>query len=1322
MTLSVKKLLCFSAFLVFVAASTIAQQQLCANAHNLIDKSSLSVPNVSWNSSASLLQVGCFQDTVHQPYWLKFTALTSGTFEFALKPKNLSADFDFILYSDACPCDTSATNIVACNWLGWVTQLFGSTGISSDPYHNFNVTDTLAWAEFEPTVQLQAGVNYYLLVDNITNNGVGFDIDFAGTAIIGKALPDLIPKINAISGNQNPCAGQKETYTVTTNTSFKEYQWIVPKDAKLEGTGKSVAITWGNTSGEIKVIAKTTCHKDSSTINVSVKSTPNLKYLDKDYFCKKTCFETKNVKINDLNNNSGLNLELYSKENDAWNGTSKNIAPDYICQAQSFWIRGTLSSGCFDTLKVDLKEVENPSVVLLGGGVACPGDSAQLVFSFTGKAPYQVTYTDGNENFSFVSNKNIYTLKKEIGQNTTYKITSFSEASNLCQTSVIGEARFYTPANCICLKRAGTMNPLPINACANGIAKSQHNGDHQAGVNDALAFILHSTPSPDLGTVYATANSPEFSFKSGLMYEKEYYISSVLGNKKNNGEINLSDPCLGISAGVPIVFHELPSAILIGDSIICKDALTDLTLKAIGKSPFKISFDANGNAQDLAVFNEIKIKDVPHGIYTITTIEDANSCSATNIDTLTIQAPKALTIKNKSFICNPNGNSYYITFEVEGGEKGTYYTKGQKGNFTNNVFKSEDIASGQFYIFMLKDANDCDSVSVTGKYTCDCTEKSKPGTMSTQPIVICASLSATASFQNDQVLAKNHIIGYVLKDAFGNVIAYNKLIPNFKFEAGMKMNEVYYISSVAGVNDGTGKVDLKSDCTTFSNATPITFVEEPSINFVSTDQTICESNTLDIEVQITGFPTFSLIYSDNNIEKTATGLILGKNILKLNPTKSSTYLLKEIKSEGIPGCKGTIGASNTLNINVADPISYKDVKINCSTDKKTFDVSFSLTGGGDNYLINGTPLSGNNFISSSFADASAYSFLIESKLNCKPITIDGKGYCSCPPNSKLIINTIVPIRCFGDKNGVLEATTTISQPNYLWSNGRNANTASNLKAGMYTVTVTNKDGCTLIDSVRLINPLELSATLNITSPKCNGENTGEILFEDIKGGTAPYTYSIDNQTFTNTSIFSKLKPLTYEVVVKDQKGCLWTSNATIDAPEDFYVELGNDMNIELGESVQLRAFINGTVKTLRWNSPELKKETETIKPMKTTKYEVFAESMTGCKVSDAVWVYVDKQRKVYVPTAFSPNGDNINDSFTIYGGNDVAKISNFKVYDRWGNLIYEQPTLESGDEAMGWQGTYRNYMANEGVYLYSAEILFIDGKSETIKGDVKLMK
>ena len=92
---------------------------------------------------------------------------------------------------------------------------------------------------------------------------------------------------------------------------------------------------------------------------------------------------------------------------------------------------------------------------------------------------------------------------------------------------------------------------------------------------------------------------------------------------------------------------------------------------------------------------------------------------------------------------------------------------------------------------------------------------------------------------------------------------------------------------------------------------------------------------------------------------------------------------------------------------------------------------------------------------------------------------------------------------------------------------------------------------------------------------------------------------------------------------------------------------------------------------------------------------------------------------VYIPNAFSPNGDGINDVFFIYGDSDLVEITSLKLVDRWGALVYQGKTLQSGE---GWDGTIHGKMAPAGVYTYTAQVLMTDGKKRILYGMLSLVR
>lgn len=92
---------------------------------------------------------------------------------------------------------------------------------------------------------------------------------------------------------------------------------------------------------------------------------------------------------------------------------------------------------------------------------------------------------------------------------------------------------------------------------------------------------------------------------------------------------------------------------------------------------------------------------------------------------------------------------------------------------------------------------------------------------------------------------------------------------------------------------------------------------------------------------------------------------------------------------------------------------------------------------------------------------------------------------------------------------------------------------------------------------------------------------------------------------------------------------------------------------------------------------------------------------------------------VYIPNAFSPNDDYINDVFAIYGDSDLKEISSLSVFDRWGGLVYQGKALKTNE---GWDGTINGKAAPPGIYIYTLKVLTTDDKEQVLNGMVTLVR
>ena len=95
---------------------------------------------------------------------------------------------------------------------------------------------------------------------------------------------------------------------------------------------------------------------------------------------------------------------------------------------------------------------------------------------------------------------------------------------------------------------------------------------------------------------------------------------------------------------------------------------------------------------------------------------------------------------------------------------------------------------------------------------------------------------------------------------------------------------------------------------------------------------------------------------------------------------------------------------------------------------------------------------------------------------------------------------------------------------------------------------------------------------------------------------------------------------------------------------------------------------------------------------------------------------------VFIPTGFTPNGDANNDIFYIHTGKGVRKLTSFRIYNRWGGLVFEATDIPANDPAYGWDGNVGGSPMNSDVFVVFVEAEFEDGLVQSFKSDMTLMR
>lgn len=320
------------------------------------------------------------------------------------------------------------------------------------------------------------------------------------------------------------------------------------------------------------------------------------------------------------------------------------------------------------------------------------------------------------------------------------------------------------------------------------------------------------------------------------------------------------------------------------------------------------------------------------------------------------------------------------------------------------------------------------------------------------------------------------------------------------------------------------------------------------------------------------------------------------------------------------------------------------------------------------------------------------------------------------------------LSCETGSGSLLAAVASGSPPYaYEWSNGAASMENSGLMPGQYAVTVTDFEGCStegmgvVLDSFPV---LELQVVAD--SASCFNTSDGALIAEMASGGTPPYQYSLDGEAYQSSPIFAGLSEGAYTLYIQDAEACQDSLSASIGAPPTLSLSLPPDTTLQLGESLELMPAFGGMPDFFTWqpatflNCADCPSPTAT--PMETTRYQLTIGNSENCTLTEAITLFVEKPRRVYIPNAISPNNDGVNDVFRLYPSLSVERILRTRVFDRWGALVFEAENYVPDNTQPIWDGAFRGETMQSAVFTYVVEVQFVDGVVLPFTGALHLVR
>lgn len=330
--------------------------------------------------------------------------------------------------------------------------------------------------------------------------------------------------------------------------------------------------------------------------------------------------------------------------------------------------------------------------------------------------------------------------------------------------------------------------------------------------------------------------------------------------------------------------------------------------------------------------------------------------------------------------------------------------------------------------------------------------------------------------------------------------------------------------------------------------------------------------------------------------------------------------------------------------------------------------------------------------------------------------------------------SVVDVACNSDATGKIMVNPTSGQApyEYSWSNGSTISNLTSVTAGTYTLTITDASRCQNEITAIVNEPDALDVDLAKEDISCAGGQDGRIGITAF-GGVPAYSYSLDGSQYKSGTAFIGLTAGSYQVFVRDGNGCINTPDPVqIIEPAPLVVDLGENINVEYGDTLLLD-FLDvqggtGSQFTYVWTPADSSMLSCTNCPnpsvivKEQTSFKLLVRDENGCVADDVITIFVNKNNPVMVPTGFTPNGDGHNDLLHVHGKANGTTVRVFRVFDRWGELLFEEFGFDLNDRSHGWDGTFRGQPVNGGVYLWQLEVEFPDGMREIMSGSTTLIR
>ena len=872
--------------------------------------------------------------------------------------------------------------------------------------------------------------------------------------------------------------------------------------------------------------------------------------------------------------------------------------------AGTYGLTVTDSNGCMITTTYVIQNPDEISIQLTG--------TTDQYCTTLGEARLNVTGGTGNLSYSWDGNTN-YTV-------TGNSVVSHLEAGEYTMT--VTDANGCVATQTVTIEVGAEMSvvagqPVPV------LCFGDRNGSFTINMQDGMAPYTIVWNS---GTFTEMSNSHEFDNLAAGSY---------------NVTITDAHNCVS-TISVEIETPELLVASSSAEQILCHGETAEVTVSATGGT---------------LPYQNVGIYDVTAGAYNYV-VTDANGCQSTTF--VSLVEPTDISVNAVSANARCYGESGSANLVVTGGTSPYSVVWQDNSNGLENI----NVPVNSDFGYTVTDANGCTKTGVV-----------RVG----EPSVLSIELTASS------------VSCYGLANGSVSISAIGGGVPPYSYQ----WSNGYSSNNLVGV--GAGSYSLLVTDTNGCTASSTVVVTEPALLNVGiiANNVECGVSQGSLMANTYGGNTpYSYMWSNGGISETLSGVSSGSYSLTVTDAN---------------GCMATA----TSQISVVGMLSASIEEVNPISCFGASDATLTVTSVYAQQPVIYQWSNGQSGPAIYGVDAGLYVVTLTDAWGCEGVA----SYQVNSPTELIMYSQISDAKCHNTNDGSI--TLNVSgghEPyQYLWSNGSSEPNLFGIRRGVYSVVVTDSNGCVSQGNFTVNSPAPVVINADVTDVDCYGSKNGRVEIH-AEGGVEPYDYGFVNGSSVThgRTVYDHLRPGVYRIDVKDANGCTESTSVAVAQPERLgvvameHAPSCKDLNDGYVELV-----VAGGSAPYTYTLDDYTSDSSIFTGLRSGVYNIVVTDASGCtKTVDDVVISESYNDCIRIPNVFTPNGDGVNDEWIIENI-ELFPDAHIYVFNRWGQLLYH----ERGN-GKRWDGSYRGHFVPSGVYLY---IIKLHSDEDTYKGTVTVL-